>query len=538
MDNNTTITSTSTSTDLGLESALTNLSDQKGDIFERVELKRDRFSAWSVVGIQFSITAAPLAILTYVGLVTGVGGTSYFFWCYLVSVVGQLLVSASLAEVAAFLPHASGQSHFLAAALDPANTYHSCAGQVFWTGALAPPKSARFLSYVVGAFTTLGWILGIAGASVYTGNFWVSFGMVINSSYIPELYQIYVVAAATMLIASILNTWAVRVLPAMNKFMVVFLNAAAFYVFVVLLAKASPKNSAHDGFLEVTNDTGWSSDGFVFLLGFLPGLLTMSVPDAPSHMAEEVPDPEKTIPLVMFATSCLNAGAGMIMVVTIIFCTVHPENLLEPVAHQPALQLVLDAWDNTGWVITVTLILIVVNGNACVALLTGGSRLLWAFAKTGGLPFGSWFGRTNQILQVPVISIFASAVVGALLALLVFGPYTVLNGIFGCSILCLNVSYWVSILFMLLKDRKSLPEKRYFNLGRAGPYINVLALVWLTLTEVTLCLPTYYPLTMDNMNWASAVFVGLTVLILGNWFVVKGTYQIPKPIYVERLHAH
>lgn len=82
------------------------LAKQNG--FEETELKRDRFNAWSVIGIQFSITAAPLAVLSYVGLVTGVGGTSYFFWCYVVSIVGQLLVAASLAEIAAILPHASG----------------------------------------------------------------------------------------------------------------------------------------------------------------------------------------------------------------------------------------------------------------------------------------------------------------------------------------------------------------------------------------------------------------------------------------------
>ena len=79
----------------------------------------------------------------------------------------------------------------------------------------------------------------------------------------------------------------------------------------------------------------------------------MSVPDAASHMAEEVPNPERTIPLVMFATTCLNALGGLIMVFAIIFCTTHPENLLAPLGNQAALQLAVDAWDNKGWVITV-----------------------------------------------------------------------------------------------------------------------------------------------------------------------------------------
>ena len=93
----------------------------EGEAYEFVALKRDRFNVWSVIGIQFSITAAPLAILTYVSLVTGVGGTSYFFWCYVVSIIGQLLVAASLAEIAAILPHASGRRLFSSLVVSGAN---------------------------------------------------------------------------------------------------------------------------------------------------------------------------------------------------------------------------------------------------------------------------------------------------------------------------------------------------------------------------------------------------------------------------------
>jgi hypothetical protein len=102
-----------TSMDVSLESTLTEMSNHEGQIFESIELKQDRFSTWSVIGIQFSITAAPIAILLFSSLVTGVGGTSYFFWCFLTSMFGQISVAASLAEIAAFLPHASGLSPFL-----------------------------------------------------------------------------------------------------------------------------------------------------------------------------------------------------------------------------------------------------------------------------------------------------------------------------------------------------------------------------------------------------------------------------------------
>lgn len=417
------------------------------------------------------------------------------------------------------------------------SVFHST-GQLFWVGSLSPPRFARFLSYLVGASTTLGWLLGGAGVALFSAYFYVAFGMLVNDLYVPTTYQIYLITLATILGAVVLNTWGVKLLPGINKFMVIYLNLAAFYCFVMLLAKTSPKNGARKAFFDVVNETGYSSDGFIFLLGFLPGMLTMAVPDAPAHMAQEVPDPDRTIPLVMIATTSLNATAGLVMVITLIFCTIRPENLLMPLAGQPVLQLAWDAFNNKAWVITVALILISFQSSATLAILTGGSRLFWAFARADGLPFSHFFGRTNPKLKVPVVAVLVSALIAAAVSLLVFGPYTVLNGIFGASVLLTNFSCWVPIFFMMIKPRKALPSNRYLNLGRAGPFVNAVALTWLCLTGVTMCLPTYHPVDANNMQWASVVFAGFILATLVNWLFVRNKYRIPKGIYVPRLHGH
>lgn len=410
-------------------------------------------------------------------------------------------------------------------------------GQVFWAGVMAPARYARFISYAVGAVTFFGWTLGVAGTVVFTGNLIVAFGRLVSSSYPGAEYQVYLIALANVILALTLNIIGIKILPGINKFMVVFLNASAFYMFVVFLAKAQPKVSAYDAFIKVVNETGWSSNGLVFLLGFLPGLLTVCLPDAAAHMAEEIPRPERTIPLVMFATSLLNAVAGFIMVIALIFCTIAPENLLEPVGGMPIFQIAKDAWDNQGWVITVALIMIIVPLNGAISIMTGGSRLLWAFSKHGGIVGGKFIGHTNAKLQVPINAVTATAVLAALLSLLVFGPSTVLNGIFGSSGICLSVSYFPPIYFMLTRHGKSLPEKRYFNLGRWGRVVNAGALCWISLATVMLSFPVYRPLTTTNMNWAAPVFAGLCLLAMINWVFVRHTYDVPKPLFIESLHG-
>lgn len=77
--------------------------------FKANELDDRRFNTWGAIGVQFSVSAAPLAICEFTYLVVGVGGAPYFFWCYLVAVLFQLCMVASLAEISAVFPHALGE---------------------------------------------------------------------------------------------------------------------------------------------------------------------------------------------------------------------------------------------------------------------------------------------------------------------------------------------------------------------------------------------------------------------------------------------
>lgn len=75
---------------------------------EARELK-PRFNIWAAIGIQFSISATPLAVGVYITLVLGAGGSPYFFYAFLVAAFGQMLVCTCMAEIASVFPHASGK---------------------------------------------------------------------------------------------------------------------------------------------------------------------------------------------------------------------------------------------------------------------------------------------------------------------------------------------------------------------------------------------------------------------------------------------
>lgn len=73
------------------------------------KLDKKRFSLGSVLGIAFSTTAAPLGIPGFLTFIAGVGGSPYYFWCYVVGVSFQTLTAVVLAESASAFPHAAGE---------------------------------------------------------------------------------------------------------------------------------------------------------------------------------------------------------------------------------------------------------------------------------------------------------------------------------------------------------------------------------------------------------------------------------------------
>lgn len=66
------------------------------------------FKLWSTLGIAYSITSTPLSIGTYLSVAIGVGGSPVFFYGYILTVLMNMTICVSLAEMAAILPHSGG----------------------------------------------------------------------------------------------------------------------------------------------------------------------------------------------------------------------------------------------------------------------------------------------------------------------------------------------------------------------------------------------------------------------------------------------
>ncbi|KAH7137801.1 amino acid/polyamine transporter I [Dactylonectria macrodidyma] len=487
-----------------------------GQISEPIALDHDRFSVLGAVGIYWSSTAAPLSICSSLQLVMGVGGSPFYFWAFCVAAFFQFTVALSLAELASAYPHTSGQA--------------------YWVTKLAPPNCSRLLTYWVGICTFWGWLFGLAGTSAFGGEFVLAIGTLTVNSFTRELWQVYLVVIAMAVLSFIVNTVGIRILPKITFPNVVFMNAATLFIFVTLLAKASPKASASTVFVNIINYTGWSSDGVVFLLSLLPGSIAVSLFDAATHASDEMPRPAEQVPKVMIGTTILNIVSTFIMLIGVLFCLSQPENLLEPMAGLAFIQLCWDAWPNQGFVTTIAVIYSLLNMFAVITMVYTCSRLIWSFAQTGGFHRRSWLLSVNQQLRAPVNAVIVTVILMLIANLLVLGPSTFLNAMFGAGGFFFANSYCVPIVLLLLRGRKSLPENRSFHLGRFGTAINLMAISYCVVLAIIINFPTLVPVQPSTMNWTSAC-IGIVIFVtLGNWILVRKSYQPPEPLYEEPNH--
>jgi choline transport protein len=348
-------------------------------------------------------------------------------------------------------------------------------------------------------------------------------------TYAWHFYMLFVACAA---IALVINIPLFRWYPHLLKTMVLYTNAGAIFIFIAILVRATPKQSATAVFVDIINLTGWESKGVVFFIGLLPGVTAVNAFDSAAHMSEEIPEPKKQVPKAMVISALLSFVAAIPMVLAYMFSIVDQEALYNPIGGQPIIQLFLDSMASLPLTIISSLLLIVSMIMSAVTVLTTFSRIWWSLARENGTPFPQFFSKINSKNELPVPAILFGFGATVALGAIQLGSTTAINAILGAGIICMMLSYVLPII-LFIGARKSLPKKRYFNLGRFGLALNIVAIVWTIFITVWLFFPLYLPVTALTMNYAIAVMAGVVVFSLINWFAhSRKSYREP-PVVVN-----
>jgi len=191
-------------------------------------------------------------------------------------------------------------------------------------------------------------------------------------------------------------------------------------ILVVVPAKAPSHNSVSFVFTNFINNTGWKQDGIAFIVGLVNTNWSFTCLDCATHLAEEVPRPERMVPVAICGTVAIGFVTSWFFALSMMFSIQDLEAAALTPTYVPILEIFNQAINTTGACVLEAMIILTAFG-CLIAAHTWQSRLCWSFARDGGLPGHKWLARVNHNLDAPLFAHATSTTLTGLVGLLYLG---------------------------------------------------------------------------------------------------------------------
>ncbi len=406
---------------------------------------------------NFALSFAIISILT--GLITLYGFNvmekgAYGFWAWIIVGIFQLFMALSLGEIASCYPIAGG-------------VYQ-------WTNILGNNQLGWFN----------GWISLIGWSACTTG---INYGL---AKFLSELFNLNTSIIALLLICvlivtlqSFINFGGIKGVAKLNHLSVVIHIVGVLAIFTLLLIFAEP----HVDWQVVSVELAMKDFRLeYFIPALMMGAWTLTAFDASASISEECINPTKTVPYGMI----LSVFFSMIGGAMILFSFAQNSSVLgelQGMGSRISLKIITTILGpNLGILISIILVsAMFICGLAAQAVTV---RIIYAFSRNNGLPFSEIWKKVSRKNNIPIFSILLCGSIELVLSLVVtviawdsstkIIPSNSLPIITSLSTAGLYTSYAIVMIMALIRRKKINKEKGEFALGKLGPVINFIALLW------------------------------------------------------------
>jgi choline transport protein len=156
---------------------------------------------------------------------------------------------------------------------------------------------------------------------------------------------------------------------------------------------------------------------------------------------------------------------------------------------------------------------------ATTAIMTTSSRMVYAFARDGGLPASPFFAKIHPRLGQPFNAICLTTVLVIIFGCIFLGSSSAFNAIISASVVALGVSYAIPVAINCLRGRKMLPDRSFVLPSLFGWFANLLGIAYVIVTTVLFVFPPELPVTGSNMNYCIVAFAIIIIISTIQWFV-------------------
>lgn len=443
------------------------------------QFKRE-MTFWGNVSLGFTYLSPVVAIYSLFALSLSVAGPP-MFWSLVIVGVGQLLVATVFGEVVAAYPVAGG-------------VYP-------WSRRLWGRKWGWMSGwvYLVALLTTIASVAYGAGPFLST---LIGVESTVDATVISGLV---VIALAT-----VLNLGGTKVLNAVAMIGLLAELGGALVVGTWLLVTARQ----HD--LSVLFNAFGAGEGSNYFVAFaaagLIGIFQYYGFEACGDVAEEVPNPGRTIPKAMRMTIYIGGFAAMFVCLSLILAVPDFTAVISGADADPVGNILVSAFGPVGF--KAVLAVVLVSFLSCVlSLQAATSRLAYSMARDGILPASTLLSTFSESRRVPPYALLLAGLVPALIVIGSKVSSDALTVIISFAAMGMYMGFQMVVLASLRARLLGWKPNGAFQLGAWGIPVNIAALIWGVLGMVNMA----WPRTPEDGWFANYVVLisAVTVVAIG-----------------------
>ena len=229
--------------------------------------------------------------------------------------------------------------------------------------------------------------------------------------------------------------------------------------------------------------------------------------EACGDVAEEVPDPTRTIPKAMRMTIYVGGAASILVCLSLLLAVPDFGAVISGADPDPVISVLDNAFGATGT--KLVLVVVMMSFLSCtLSLMAAASRLMYSYARDDMIVGSHLLRRFDHQRHVPPFSMVIAAAVPALVVLGSVISTKALTSIVSFAILGIYLAFQMVVLAALRARLKGWVPSGAFTLGRWGLPVTIAALVYGVLTMVNIA----WPRTPDA-PWYDNYLVALSALV-------------------------
>ncbi|KAH1271735.1 hypothetical protein KXW35_001609 [Aspergillus fumigatus] len=508
---------------------------------------RRTFGILSTLGFSCTILATWEGLFNTLLMPLSNGGPGGAVYAFIFAWTGTACCFAVISELASMAPTSGGQYH--------------------WCAMLAPPHLMRFLSYMTGWVTVIGWQAAFASSSFLAGTQIQGAIRLGHELYQAKPWHGTLLMWAAVLLALGINVVGGKLLPRLETVILV-VHLLGFFAILIPMTYMADHKSTHEVFLEFVNSGGFPTQGLSWFVGMTGCVFAFAGGDAAVHMAEEVRNASVAIPRAILLSVLINGALGFGMLIAVLFCLGDLDAALATPTGYPYMEIFRQATDSLAGALGMTSILLIIGVCSVIGMLAATSRQFWSFARDRAVPgWRIWskvsyphphaLSRTitdmlpRQVSPtncLPTYSIMLTMTVCCLLGLINIGSSVALNAVVSMAVSGLYLSY-LMVGSLLLYRRCTGAIAQYdhgedgvINVPGAklawGPFhvpgiwgtaVNTYAVIYMVIVVFFSFWPSQMSVDKTTMNFSVVGTVG-TILLALLYYVLRARKVYTGPV--------